>query len=100
VGRALLVAHEDVMDLGPVQHFVVKGEDDTSRVSEDRSNSMIDQGLHDNLGAGTLLWFFTHRFGSCLLPVAPLPLAKKKPFLAFQEGLSSFFVVRFLVTFL
>ena len=51
VAAALLVADEDVPDLGVVAEDVVDREDDAARVAEQRVGALEDQGLHQRVGA-------------------------------------------------
>jgi len=51
MGRALFVAHQDVMQARLVEQGVVDRQDRAARIAEDGVYALIHQGAHDDLGA-------------------------------------------------
>ena len=52
VGRALLVAHQDVAQARLVEEGVIDRQHRAARIAEEVGHPLVDQGPHDHLGAG------------------------------------------------
>src|ERR1051326_7605019 len=61
VHRALLVAHQDVLELLLLEHLVIDRQDRAARIAENVPHALIDEGLDHHLGAAHLLCHYLLR---------------------------------------